>query len=133
MIVRWPGKIKEGSVTHHAAANWDFFPTAAEMTGTAPPEGIDGVSYLPTLLGNRQIDNEYLYWEFERGKATHQAVRMGNWKGIRHGAAAPLELYDLSKDIGETNDIAADHPDIVRRIETAMKDARTESEFWEFL
>ncbi len=133
MIARWPGKIKAGTVTHHISANWDFFPTALEIAGASIPDNTDGLSYLPSLFGKKQAKHEFLYWEYERREATHQAVRMGKWKGIRFGAAAPMELYDLSEDQGEKNNIAGDHTDIVKKIESCMKTARTESETWELL
>ena len=69
-------------------------------------------------------------WEYERRSKTHQAVRMGKWKGIRIGSSAPLQLYDLSSDTGETNNIAIDHPDVVTMIESYMNTARSESELW---
>ncbi len=131
MIARWPGKIKEGAVTGHVSAFWDFLPTAVEVAGMDAPEGIDGISYLPTLLGEKQREHEFLYWEFHEGQASKQAVRMGKWKALRHSPAAPVEIYDLSTDIGENHNLAADHPDIVKRVETCLKTARTESELWE--
>ena len=131
LIARWPGKIEPGTVTGHVSANWDFFPTAAELAGFDAPDGLDGISYLPTLTGGMQREHEYLYWEFERQGKTHQAVRLGDRKGIRFGATEPLELYDLARDIGETADVAANHPDLVARIEGIMRDARSESVFWE--
>ena len=79
------------------------------------------------LLGKKQTDHEYLYWEFhERGFS--QAVRMGNWKGVRVGARShPIELFDLSKDLGEKNDVAAQNPQIVAKIAQLMETARTDS------
>jgi len=133
LIVRWPGKVKEGTVSRHVSANWDFFPTALEIAGAPVPGGIDGISYLPTLLGEEQKKHEYLYWEFERRRLTHQAIRYGDWKGIRHGAKAPLELYDLSRDVAETTDVAGEHPGIVGKIEMFMRDARSESAIWKLL
>ena len=88
---------------------------------------------MPTLLGQpeRQQTREYLYWEFHMGK--QQAVRLGSWKGIRFGGTnEPIELYDLAGDIGETNDVADSHPDIVARITGIMEEARADSEFSKF-
>jgi arylsulfatase A-like enzyme len=107
-------------------AFWDFLPTAAELAGAAPPRGIDGISMVPAILGQTQRNHEYLYWEFhERGFS--QAVRMGNWKAVRPAIDAPVELYDLAADVGETNNVAAAHRDVVARIEQIMKTAHTES------
>jgi len=126
MIVRLPGHIKAGAVSEQVWAFWDFPHTAAEIAGTKMPSGLDGISILPALLDNKQNDHEYLYWEFhERGFT--QAVRMGNWKGVRPGLDKPIELYDLKTDIGEKNNIAEKHSDIVRRIEEILKKARTDS------
>jgi len=132
MIARWKGKIKPGSVSDHVSAFWDVMPTLAEIAGVQPPKGIDGISYLPTLLGKPgQKQHEYLYWEYQ-SRSGNQAVRMGRWKGIRREIArrrdAPIELYDLVDDIGESKNVADKHPDIVKRITEIMKTGRTESE-----
>jgi len=130
MIARWPGKIKPGSVTGHISAFWDFLPTAAEIAGIAVPSNIDGISYLPTLLGKEQRKHEFLYWEFHEGRASKQALRLGDWKAVRLRPGAEPELYNLQTDISEQHNLAGQHPDIVSRIETYLKSARTESEFW---
>jgi arylsulfatase A-like enzyme len=129
MIVRWPGRIRAGSVSNRVWAFWDFLPTAAAIAGTDAPKKIDGVSMLPTLLGKRQKDHDYLYWEFfERG--FQQAMRVKNWKAVRLEAGKPLELYDLSADTAEHNNVAALHPDVAAHIEKLLKSARTDSEGW---
>jgi arylsulfatase A len=135
LIARWPGRIKAGSVSHHISAFWDFLPTCCELVGIKAPEGIDGISMLPTLLGKpgEQREHLYLYWEFhEQGK--RQAVRMGDWKGIRQNVAknpnGPIELYNLKNDLGENDNVAARHPEIVAKIDAYMKAARTPSENW---
>ena len=101
LIVRWPGKIKPGRISDEPWAFWDFLPTAAELAGAKPAEKIDGISFLPTLVGQTQTNrHESLYWEFhERG--FQQALRTGNWKAVRPQADQPLELYDLKTDVGE--------------------------------
>jgi len=124
MIVRWPGRMRPGAVSDQVWAFWDFLPTAADIAGLEPPGKIDGISMLPALLGKDQEDHDYLYWEFSRRKFM-QAVRMGDWKGIRLDTGAPIELYDLAKDIGEKNNVAAEHPDIVADIARIMKEAHT--------
>jgi arylsulfatase A-like enzyme len=130
MIVRWPGRIKAGSVSDQVWAFWDFLPTAAELAGAKTPAGLDGVSVVPTLRGRGgQKQHPFLYWEFhERG--FQQAVRMGRWKGIRLQAGGPLELYDLTNDPGEKINVAARHPREVEQIEAYLKDARTNSPYW---
>jgi arylsulfatase A-like enzyme len=130
MIARWPGKIKAGTVSDQVWAFWDFLPTAAELAQTKVPPGVDGISIVPALLAKgEQKQHEFLYWEFHEG-GSQQAVRMGNWKAIRPKLGAPLELYDLKTDIGETSNIAGQHPDLVAKIEAYLKTARTESKQW---
>jgi len=136
-IARWPGKIKPGTTCDLPVAMWDFMPTAADIAGIEPPKGIDGLSYLPALLGDmdKQKKHEYLFWAFyERGGRV--AVRMGKWKGIRNNVGkAPdsrLELYDLSTDIGEKKNVAADHPEIIKKLDGFIKEAYTESPMWSF-
>ncbi len=137
MIARWPGKIKAGSGSDHISAFWDVMPTLAELAGANAPENIDGISFVPTLLGQKrkQKEHDYLYWEFhERGGK--QAVRKGKWKAVRlqvnRDPNGPLELYDLQKDPQEKNDVASEHPDIVRQMERIMKEAHTDSEVFVF-
>jgi len=130
MIARWPGKIKAGAVSDQVWAFWDFLPTAAEIAEVKPPVGIDGISMLPTLLGQTQTNqHEFLYWEFHE-KGSKQAVRMGDWKAVRLEPGKPLELYNLKTDLGETENVAAKNPKVVARIEAYLKTARTPSERW---
>jgi arylsulfatase A-like enzyme len=131
LIARWPKRIKTGAVTDHVSAFWDFLPTCAEIAVAPPPSGVDGISMLPTLLGRpkRQRKHEFLYWEFHEG-GSKQAVRMGQWKAVRLNPTGKLELYDLQTDLGETNNIADSHPDVVTKIEKYLTTARTESKFW---
>jgi arylsulfatase A-like enzyme len=134
-LARRPGKIKAGSVTDHICGFWDFLPTCADLAGIEAPKDIDGISMLPTLLGKheKQKKHELLYWEFhEQGKK--QAVRMGEFKGVRLNAAknpdGPIELYNLKTDIGEKDNIADQHPDIVEKIAQYMNQARVPSKDW---
>ncbi len=131
LIARWPGKIEAGRTTDHVSAFWDFLPTLAGLAGAETPAGLDGISMAPTLFAqDGQQRHERLYWEFHEGRSSKQAVRLGKWKGVRLDPQGPLELYDLSADIGETADVAADHPEIVAAIESYLAEARSESEFW---
>lgn len=116
-IARWPGRIKPGQVSDHLCYQPDVLPTLAALTGAKAPKDIDGISFLPTLLGEQAVgsaqrQHEYLYWEFGR----QTAVRVGDWKAIRPGADKAWELYDLSRDISERNDVAADHPDLLAKM-----------------
>jgi arylsulfatase A-like enzyme len=136
MLARWPSRIKAGVTSPQVWAFWDFLPTAAELAGAKPPEGLDGISMLPALLsekaaGRPQANHGFLYWEFhERGYM--QAVRMGRWKLVRRNipSGLPVELYDLDRDVGEQHNVAAAQPQVVAQIEAYLKNARTESSFW---
>ena len=125
-IAHWAGKIKPG-VSDQPLAFWDLLPTFADIAGQPAPAGIDGLSILPTLLGRGvQRQHEYFYWEFhERGFA--QAIRLNQWKGIRKTGQSQIELYDLARDLGETTNLAAAHPDIAKKLLNLMAIARTES------
>jgi arylsulfatase A-like enzyme len=130
MIAWWPGTIKAGAVSDQVWAFWDFLPTAAAIAGAKPPENIDGISMLPTLLGQKQTNqHEFLYWEFHE-KGTRQAVRMGDWKAFRPAPGKPLELYNLKADISESTDLAEKNPEVVAKIEDYLKTARTDSDRW---
>lgn len=125
LIARWPGHIAPGSVSDHVSAFWDMMPTFAELAGTQAPEGIDGVSFLPALLGEaNQQPHEALYWEYHGLWNGAQAVRMGDWKAVRLGghddANAHIELYDLSTDPYEATDVAEQFPDVVRQMREIM-------------
>ncbi|MEO0477546.1 MAG: arylsulfatase, partial [Planctomycetota bacterium] len=137
MIAYWPGTIDAGA-TDHISAFQDVLPTFTELAGVDAPADVTGISFVPTLKGNgNQTKHDYLYWAFyeQQGK---QAVRLGKWKGVRLRVSknkdAPIELYDLSNDLGETKNIAADHPGIVEQIKTMMDQAQTPASFepWRF-
>jgi arylsulfatase A len=127
MIARWPGTIKAGTTSGHISAFWDLMPTYLELAGENPPDGIDGISMVSALKGQgkKQKKHNLLYWEFHEG-GFKQAIRMGKWKGVKIGTK-PLELYNLQEDKGETKNIAEQHANVVKRIENAMKNVRTES------
>jgi uncharacterized sulfatase len=126
-IMRWPGQIKPGTVSDHVWAFWDFLPTACDLAGVETPQGLDGISFAPTITNQgTQKTHPYLYWEFHEG-GTKQAVRHGDWKAIRLAPGQPLELYNLAKDPGEKQNVAADHTEIITQIETYLKTARTDS------
>lgn len=137
MIVRYPALVRPGSTSNHIMAFWDMMPTFAELTGNKRAFRTDGISFLPTLSSDNeaQKEHEYLYWEFHE-QGGKQAVRLGNWKGIRLHINNPdkttFELYDLSKDIHEDHNIASEHPRIVQEMETIMKEAHTESDLFNF-
>ena len=129
MIVRWPERIEPGRVSDQVWAFWDFLPTVAELARATPPVDIDGISMLPALLGDKQQSHEFLYWEFP-ARGYSQAVRYGDWKGIRTRWGGPLELYNLAVDLGEQRDLAHQQPEIVARIEAIMGAEHTPSAEW---
>jgi arylsulfatase A-like enzyme len=130
LMARWPGMIKPRQTSSEICAFWDFLPTVAELAGTKPPPNLDGISIAPTLLGTPQTNHhDFLYWEFhERG--FEQAGRMGDWKAVRPQAGEPLELYDLKSDIGERTNIAEKHHDIVAKMDSLLKNARSDTPDW---
>lgn len=123
MIARWPGHIAPGTASSHPSGFYDFLPTACELAGIDPPDEIDGISYLPSLLGNPdQVAHEYLYCASLEG-ATSVGVRYGNWKLVKYrqrrkkeNRPAEWRLYDLSQDISEQHNVADQHPDVVDTI-----------------
>jgi arylsulfatase A len=135
LIIRWPGKIKAGSRSGLVSAFWDFLPTFAEITGAPLDFKTDGISFLPELLGKEQKKHDYLYWEFhEQGGKI--AVRIGDWKAIQLNADISdddiTELYNLKSDVGETNNIMGEHPDIVKQAKEIIKSAHTTSDIFPF-
>lgn len=129
MIASWPGKIEPGSESDHISAFWDLLPTLCEIAGLNVPEDVDGISYLPELLGKEDQEvHPHLYWEFP-SSGGQQAVRMGKWKAIRKNILQgnlEIELFNLDEDIREQHNVAADFPDISRRMELIMeKEHRT--------
>jgi len=130
MIGWWPGRIAPGRTSDHISIFYDFLPTACEVAGVAPPKAIDGISYLPALLGKPQREHAYLFWRFaERGGK--MAVRAGRWKAvwlnIGKKAGGSCELYDLETDLGETTDVADGHPDVVARLTAFAQRAQAKS------
>src|SRR5690606_36990626 len=110
---------------------WDVLPTLASLAGAQAPEGLDGRSMVAALTGEGEAPaHDYLYWEvYEHGSA--QAVRTGEWKGVRKPmVTGPVERYDLEADPGETTDLAARNPEVVRRIEQIMQEAHTPDPNW---
>jgi arylsulfatase A-like enzyme len=117
MIARWPGRIKPGTTSAHPSAFWDFLPTACEVAGIEPARGIDGISYLPELLGQgkAQKQHEYFYWIW--------AIRVGKWKLHRRGKDR-FALFDLEQDIAEKNDLADQMPEVVKRCSVYFEKAK---------
>ena len=130
MIARWPGQIEAGKTSEQMVAFWDVMPTLADLSGANAPEDTDGLSFLPTLSGapEEQLQHEYLYWEYY--SPFQQAVRIGDWKGIRVGTAEPIHLYDLKNDLLEENNVAKENPEIVAKMKTVMEMAHSPNPYW---
>ena len=135
MIASWPTKIKPGSKSNQISAFQDMMPTFCDIIGIDIPPNIDGISIKPTLLGNFQkVSHEYLYWEFPAYKG-QQAVRMGKWKGIRKNifeGNMSIELYDISLDKQEQNNVAMVYPKIVEKISQIMIQSHSPSPIMRF-
>jgi arylsulfatase A-like enzyme len=134
MVAVWHGKIKPGRISHHISAFWDVMPTFCEIAGAEVTVKTDGISFLPELIGKEQSKHEFLYWELHE-YGGQQAVRWGNWKGIRKNifrGNMEIELYNLENDKEEQNNVAALHPDVVSHIEKIMKESHTPARFEKF-
>jgi len=121
-IAWWPGKIKAGSVSDEPLAAYDWLPTACELAGIPSPEGVDGLSFVPTLLGKPQQSHNYLFWSY----GSKKAVRRGKWKAVVPSKGKPLELYDLSQDIGEQHNLAGEHAEIVAKMQQIINEATSD-------
>lgn len=124
MIVRWPGKIKPGSESDHLGAHYDFLPTLADIGGVKPPEGKDGISYLPTLLGKPQTQkHEYVVvgntFKFMGGSAL---ITRDGWKLIETPTEkGGYQLYHIASDNEERHELSAQHPDLVERLKKTLE------------
>ena len=140
-IVRWTGRIAAGSTSGRVTGFEDWLPTVLDLAGAsaAIPDGIDGISFAPTLLGERQPERKFLYREF-RSYGGQQAVWLGRrWKGIRTGLNKKntepdfsVAFYDLVADPSESHDVAADHPEIVKEVEAILRREHRDSEAFPF-
>lgn len=136
-IAYWPGVIAAGRESDHPSAFWDFLPTATEIAGVPAPAGIDGISMLRTLTGKgEQATHDFLYWELNQ-QGGRRAIRMGDWKAVeyrvnRQDRRGPVELYNLRDDIGESNDLATEHPELVAELTAKMDAARVPSATFPF-
>jgi arylsulfatase A-like enzyme len=126
-VVRWPGVVKPGTSTDRVTLTMDIFPTVCDVAGVKPPQGIDGVSFLPSLRGEKEQagDREVYFVRREGGAAyggkTIEAVRKGKWKLLQDSPFAPLELYDLEADPKETTDLAAKEKKVLIEMSASLR------------
>ncbi|MEI7728946.1 MAG: arylsulfatase [Verrucomicrobiota bacterium] len=137
LLVRWKGRIAAGSASDRVTGFEDWLPTLLEFVGVPEltPGEVDGISFVPTLLGRAQEPRPFLYREFP-GYGGQQSVRIGDWKGVRQAlvpkgkagsANLKIELYNLKEDLAEKNDVAAQHPEMVAKMEALMRAQHTPS------
>lgn len=135
MIAYWPRRIRPGRTSDLISGFQDVMPTLCDIAGAKTPQGLDGISFVPTLLDKgEQKKHEFLYWEFP-AYGGQQALRMGDWKLLRQNllkGEGTRQLFNLAKDIGETTDVAAAHPAIVERMTRIMREQHTPSKLYPF-
>ena len=132
-IARWPGVVPANLVCVEPWAFWDFLPTCAELLGTklAADVQTDGLSILPLWKGGKAPQRDYFYWELhERSGASLQAIRFGNWKAVKNGPSADIELYDLKTDVAETTNLAEEKSDLVAKAARLMAEAHQPHPDW---
>lgn len=130
-LMRWPGRIPGGTTCKEIAATIDILPTFAELAGTHAPQdrAIDGRSIVPLLSGKPGAKSPHKVYFYR-----NDGVRVGRWKlrlrgrsTLKKQPAGPFpELFDLSQDISEKHNVAADHPDVVNRLTKLMRDNQRE-------
>ena len=126
-IAIWPKVITPGSKSSHPSTFYDYLTTISDIVGEPLPYKTDGISFLPTLKGESQIEHKYLYWEFP-SYGGQQAIRINEWKGIKKdlfNGPSELKLYNLSDDPKELNNVASRYPEIVTKMENIIKEAHT--------
>ncbi|MEO7599580.1 MAG: sulfatase [Opitutus sp.] len=123
LLVCWPGHITSNRSTDTVVTSPDFFPTLLDLAGLPqkPELHVDGVSFAPVLLHPAfQMPERAIYWHYphysnQRGKP-NGAVRQGRWKLVEWYEDGRTELFDLSSDLSESEDVSLNHPDIVRAL-----------------
>jgi arylsulfatase A-like enzyme len=119
LIVKWPGKVKPGTVTDQVASSIDFFDTILDATGVKKPAALktDGLSLLPVFRGEKLAERA-IFWHYphyaNQGGRPGGAVRQGDYKFIEFYEDGRHELYDVKKDISENRNLSAEKPEIVR-------------------
>jgi len=134
LVAWWPGTIAAGTESDHASAHWDYLPTFCDLAGHPAPENTDGISMVPTLLGRpaQQRQHDFLYWE--DGRDGSVGIRIGDWKGRLPPESADdltsWQVFDLSEDPGEKNNLADVRPDLVRKFADIFRQAHVPSKLF---
>jgi hypothetical protein len=122
-IVRWPGTVPPGTVSHEPVSTIDIFPTLVEAAGGKLPPGraIDGVSLVGHLRsgGKEKLKREALFWHFphyRHAPGPYSIIRAGDWKLTKFYEGPKLELYNLKDDLGEKTDLATKLPAKVQEL-----------------
>lgn len=137
MIVSMPGTVPEGTTNQTPWYFADVFPTLADFAETDIPSGLDGISQKTVIAKNEMGDSKrLLYWEFHE-QGGKQAIRKGQWKLVRldvqeKGFHQDVELYNLEQDKGETNNVAARYPDLVKELISQMDAEHVKSKNFPF-
>lgn len=127
LIVKWPGTVKPGSVSHEMVDSYDLYSTIIEMGGGKLPENqeVDGISLVPLLKGEKDtLEREALYWHFPTSQWTRSpmgSIRKGNYKLIEHFNDGSIELFDLDDDIGETINLVYKKPERAKELLDDLK------------
>ena len=125
MIVRAPGLTTASTQCDQYVTSVDFYPTLLELTGQPQDkrDKIDGVSFVPLLKGE-SLDRGPIFWHYphygNQGGSPSAAIREGKWKLIQWLESDEYSLFDIDADIGEKNDLAAEHADVVQRLKAKL-------------
>jgi len=132
LIARWPEHIRPQTASSSVITFADVMPTLAKIGGAKQPAEIDGLDFSPTLFGDEQpnLADRLLYWEFGKFGVYSQGGRWNQWKSVHDLSTNNVELYDLSADIGESHNVAAEHPNIVAKFTEYFATARSDSATW---
>ncbi len=124
LIVRWPGHVPAGKICDTPVINTDWVPTLMELAGLPAPKGLDGTSQTALLLGQAPQVTRSFFWHFphytNQGSRPTGALRNANWMLVEFYDDQIVELYDLSTDMRERENVAAQHPDRVAKMRTAL-------------
>ena len=131
-MARWPGVVPAGRVSDEPWAFWDFLPTAAELAGAKVPADCkpDGLSLVSFLKGGPAPRRDFFYWELHETQKPLQAVRFGDWKAVKNGPEAKVELYDLASDRAERTNLASQKLELVAQAASLMRAAHVHDPNW---